>query len=129
MEKLIPKINMTLLIFALIGGAFGAWKVATNIGAWKQGIEQRAYDDVKQKYAEEQHLKEFDLSIKEIRREAKKRDSVAEIFISGLNYLNTIERRAEERNQRQAVTEWQTNQKVDTLLQFWNKYNASVENE
>lgn len=102
-----------------------------TVGYFWGGIELRMYDSPEQKWEEERHVEKFEeyleIMREEQRIEKRERDSVTEIFTSGLNYLNTIETRAEDRKMRQAVTEFQAKQNTDTLVKYWRDYNESVE--
>ena len=128
-KNILSHIKDILIIISLIGAVYGGYKWVSDQGKEKAEMEMRVHRDPQTVIKAEQHLENVDEDYK-MRMEFQ--IHVDEVFHE---LTETAKQLKEQRRQdsiirvRDAITNYQTKQNVDTLLKFWRSYNASVVDE
>ncbi len=129
LTKLGTLANTFLLMVTVIGGGYGGYVWIQNNGMKTQDIEQRIFENPKQKFEVTQHTEEFDKTQKEIYKRERHLDSVVTIFNTGLITLDTIIKVINDRERRNAITNYQSKKNTDSILSLWKGYNENVKDE
>lgn len=102
----------TLAILVGFGGLFYAFG----------GYELRLHSTPEERIQAEQFIGEFKETLKENIAREQRRDSITEIFVDGMKLMDTFRVEVKEVQFKNAVTNYQTKQVIDTMKKYWDDY-------
>jgi len=109
---------------------FAGYMANAYVGEMKRmnDFEQRIHSDPLDVLKAEEHIKTFEDDKKQILQFQNHVDEVTHELVETAKILFEQRKQDSIVRMKDAVTNYQTKQQVDTLIKFWRQYNAKTEN-